>query len=68
VIKAAFPTWADDEAFTDTLAAHLASRGLVDDLPLRVMMTDNGDRAGRTKPEGREFTAFISGPYDAGEE
>ncbi len=68
VIEAAFPTWANDEAFIDTLAADLASRGLVDGLPLRVMMTDNGVRAGRTKPKGREFMAFISGTFDADEE
>jgi hypothetical protein len=63
-VKAAFPTWANDEAFIDTLAADLSSRGLTDELPLRSMMTDNGVRAGRTKLKGREFMAFISGPFN----
>lgn len=65
VVKAAFPAWANDEAFIDTLAADLSSRGLTDTLPLRVMMTDNGVKAQRTKPKGRQFMAFISGPFDA---
>lgn len=64
VIKAAFPSWAVDESFIDTLAADLSSRGLTDGLPLRVMMTDSGVRAQRTKPKGHEFIAFISGAFD----
>lgn len=64
VVKAAFPRWAKDEDFIDTLASDLAARGLVDSLPLRVMMTENGVRAARSKPKGREFMAFISGPFD----
>lgn len=64
-VKAAFPGWASDEPFIDTLAGDLASRGLTDQLPLRTMMTDNGVRAQRTKSKGHEFMAFISGPFDA---
>ena len=67
VVIAAFPTWAGDEPFVDTIAADLASRGLAD-LPLRTMMTANGVMAQRTKPKGREFMAFISGPFDCDEE
>ena len=63
VVTAAFPTWAGDEPFIDTIAADLASRGLAD-LPLRTMMTANGVMAQRTKPKGREFMKFISGPFD----
>lgn len=63
-VKVAFPTWANDESFIDTLAADVASRGLTDGLPLRVMMTDEGVRSQRTKPKGHEFMAFISGPFD----
>lgn len=66
VVIAAFPTWAGDEPFVDTLAADLASRGLAD-LPLRTLMTANGLMAQRTMPKGREFMAFISGPFDHGE-
>ena len=66
-MKAAFPTWANDESFIDTLAADLSARGLTDGLPLRVMMTDNGVKAQRTKPKGHEFMAFISGPFDPDE-
>jgi hypothetical protein len=65
VVKAAFPAWANDESFIDTLASDLSSRGLTDGLPLRVMMTENGVKAQRTKPKGHEFMAFISGPFDA---
>ncbi|MDO7868179.1 hypothetical protein [Nocardioides jiangxiensis] len=65
VVKAAFPAWANDEDFIDTLAADLAARGLVDALPLRAMMTDSGARAGRAKAKGREFIGFISGPFNA---
>lgn len=65
VVKAAFPAWASDESFVDTLAADLSSRGLTDGLPLRVMMTDAGVRAQRTKLKGHEFMAFISGPFAA---
>ena len=68
VVKAAFPAWANDESFIDTLAADLSSRGLTDGLPLRVMMTGNGVRARRTKPKGHEFMAFVSGPFDADEQ
>jgi hypothetical protein len=64
VVKAAFPAWANDEPFIDTLAADLSSRGLTDDLPLRGMMTDSGVRAQRTKPKCYEFIAFNSGPFD----
>lgn len=64
VVTAAFPAWATDESFIDTIAADLASRGLAD-LPLRTMMTSNGVMAQRTKPKGREFMKFISGPFDA---
>ncbi|MBA2336800.1 MAG: hypothetical protein H0V96_03405 [Acidimicrobiia bacterium] len=67
VVKVVFPAWANDESFIDTLAADLSSRGLTDGLPLRVMMTDNGVKAQRTKPKGHEFMAFISGPFDADE-
>lgn len=66
-VKTAFPGWANDEPFIDTLAGDLASRGLTDQLPLRTMMTDNGVRAQRTKPKGHEFMAFISGPFAATE-
>jgi hypothetical protein len=65
VVKAAFPAWANDDSFIDTLASDLSSRGLTDGLPLRVMMTDNGVKAQRTKPKGHELMAFISGPFDA---
>jgi hypothetical protein len=61
------PAWANDESFIDTLAADLSSRGLTDDLPLRVMMTENGAKAQRTKSKGREFMEFISGPFDRAE-
>lgn len=66
VVVAAFPTWASDEPFIDTLAADLASRGLAD-LPLRTMMTANGVMAPRTKPRGREFMKYVSGPFDRDE-
>ncbi|MFG1625456.1 hypothetical protein [Kribbella sp. NPDC049227] len=64
VVKSAFPAWADDEAFIDTLNVDLTSRGLIDDLPLRTMMTETGVRARRTKPKGHEFMELISGPFD----
>lgn len=67
VVKTAFPAWANDESFIDTLAADLSSRGLTDDLPMRVMMTENGAKAQRTKSKGREFMEFISGPFDRAE-
>ncbi|NPC98079.1 hypothetical protein [Nocardioides sp. zg-DK7169] len=63
VVIAAFPTWSGDEAFIDTIAGDLASRGLAE-LPLRTMMTANGVMAQRTKSKGREFMRFISGPFD----
>lgn len=63
VVIAAFPAWSGDEDFIDTLAGDLASRGLAD-LPLRTMMTPSGVMAQRTKPKGREFMEFISGPFD----
>jgi hypothetical protein len=49
------PDVGERRSVIDTLAADLAAGELVDGLPLRVMMTDNRVRAGRTKPKGREF-------------
>jgi hypothetical protein len=66
VVIAVFPTWSGDEPFIDTIAGDLASRGLAE-LPLRTMMTANGVMAQRTKPKGREFIKFISGPFDSDE-
>lgn len=63
VVAAAFPSWSRDEDFIETIAGDLASRGLAE-LPLRAMMTASGVMAQRTKPKGREFMAFISGPFD----
>jgi hypothetical protein len=63
VVIAAFPTWANDEDFIDTIAGDLASRGLAE-LPLRTMMTASGVMTQRTKPKGRAFMEFISGPFD----
>lgn len=63
VVNAAFPAWSGDESFIDTIAGDLASRGLAE-LPLRTMMTGDGVMAQRTKPKGREFMNFISGPFD----
>lgn len=63
VVSAAFPAWTGDESFIDTIASDLAGRGLAD-LPLRTMMTPSGVMAQRTKPKGREFIEFISGPFD----
>lgn len=68
VVEVAFPAWRKDEAFLDTLATDLVSRGLADNPPLRVVMTGDGLTARRTKPKGREFMAFISGPFEAHEE
>lgn len=63
VVITAFPTWSGDETFIDTIAADLTRGGLTD-LPLRTMMTPNGVMAQRTKPKGREFMKFVSGPFD----
>lgn len=63
VIDVAFPEWRADEPFLDTLSADLVARGLIDNPGLRTMMTGEGLKAQRTKPKGREFMGFISGPF-----
>lgn len=67
VVEVAFPEWRADEPFVDTLANDLLTRGLIDNPGLRTVMTGNGLTAQRTKPKGREFMGFISGPFDADE-
>lgn len=64
VVQIVFPDWARDEPFLDTIAADLIARGLIDNPGLRTMMTASGLTAQRTKLKGREFLAFISGPFD----
>jgi hypothetical protein len=66
VIEMAFPEWAADEPLLDTLAGDLASRGLLDHPGFKTMMTADGLKAGRTKPKGREFLAFVTGPFNNG--
>lgn len=63
VIEVAFPEWAADEPLLDTLAGDLASRGLIDHPGFKTMMTGDGLKAGRSKPKGREFLEFVSGPF-----
>lgn len=67
-VAVAFPEWRADEPFLDTLAADLVARGLIDNPGLRTMMTGEGLKAQRTKPKGREFLAFISGPFTSEED
>ena len=68
VVQVAFPEWAADEPFLDTIANDLVARGLIDNPGLRTIMTENGLTAQRSKPKGREFMAFISGPFDSPED
>lgn len=63
VVEVAFPEWRAEEPFLDTLVTDLAARGLIESPGLRTMMTGEGLEAQRTKPKGRELTAFISGPF-----
>ena len=68
VVEVAFPKWGTDEPFLDTLAADLVARSLIENPGLRTVMTGEGLKAQRTKPKGREFMAFISGPFGADED
>lgn len=65
VVEIAFPAWASDEPFLETLGADLSARGLIDSPGLKSMMSAEGMKARRTKQKGRQFMAFVSGPFDA---
>jgi hypothetical protein len=67
VVKVALPRLHADEPFLNTLAGDLSTWGLVSNPGLGTMMTGDGLRAGRTTAKGREFMAFVSGPFSADE-
>lgn len=64
VLQVALPDLYADTAFLDTLTADLASWGLVSNPGLNTVMTGDGLKAKRTTAKGREFMAFIKGPFD----
>ena len=63
VVQVAFPAWATDESFLDTLAADLQARALIENPSLRAIMTARGLEAQRTTPKGRDFMQLITGPF-----
>ena len=68
VVQIAFPEWAKDRPFVDTIATELAARSLIDNPGLHTMMSANGLTARRTSEKGRELMMFISGPFNASAE
>lgn len=64
VVEVALPWLHADRPFLDTLVADLGRWGLVSSPGLNTVMTHDGLRAGRSTAKGREFTDFVSGPFD----
>lgn len=65
VVQVALPDLHADTPFLETLSGDLARWGLVSNPGLNTVMTGGGLKAKRTTEKGREFMAFVSGPFDA---